>query len=310
VEWDHVPTLQKEMLKTEIAQLYELDPDPGVNSACVWLWRLKLQAGELPPVADSSSSRRWFDGPRGHRFIVVPPQGAVMLGSPEHELWREQDEAPHETSLHYSLAVASHEVTVAQFSAFGDSFGNRRYSPTPECPMNNVSWFDAAAYCRWLSEQDGVTEDQMCYPPVGEIGPGMKLPEDWQSRTGYRLPTPAEWEVACRAGVAATRFFGEGDALFAAYAVALPESDDRTWPAGSLKPNPWGLFDILGNIGEWCQPDVASGEAMVLPREMPRRGGDFGDAMQNVRAARLTAAPADALWGNTGFRVVRRMPEP
>ena len=76
------------------------------------------------------------------------------------------------------------------------------FARTDDCPVHEVSWYDAAAYCNWLSEQDGIPKAQWCYLPNehGQYAAGMKVAPDFLSRSGYRLPTAAEWEYACRAG--------------------------------------------------------------------------------------------------------------
>jgi formylglycine-generating enzyme required for sulfatase activity len=93
----------------------------------------------------------------------------------------------------------------------------------------------------------------MCYPPIDQIKEGMKLPEGYLQRTGYRLPTEAEWEYACRAGSTTSRYYGGGEELLGHYAWYLRNSSERSWPLGTLKPNDAGLFDSLGNTWDWTQ---------------------------------------------------------
>ena len=81
----------------------------------------------------------------------------------------------------------------------------------------------------------------------------MKIRADALGRTGYRLPTEAEWEYACRAGAVTSRYFGVNVDLLGQYAWYLATSQDHAWPCGSLLPNDLGLFDMLGNVYEWCQ---------------------------------------------------------
>ena len=110
------------------------------------------------------------------------------------------------------------------------------------------------AYCNWLSEQEGIPKDQWCYEPndKGEYAEGMKIPADFLQRTGYRLPTEAEWEYACRAGTTSAFGFGEPEELLDRYAWYISNSKNRMWPVGLLKPNGLGLFDMHGNAWEWC----------------------------------------------------------
>jgi formylglycine-generating enzyme required for sulfatase activity len=223
----------------------------------------------------------------------------------------------------HSFTISIEEVTIAQFLKFRKKDFNRRFSATDDSPANNVSWFEAAAYCRWLSEQAGLAEDQMCYPRASEIGPGMTVPGNWRERTGYRLPTEAEWEYACRGGVSASRNCGEGETLLPRYAWFLKNSDNQAQPVGQLKPNSFGIFDALGNVAERCHdemvpyradavtgPSTSARPDLVVPATAERalRGGNFGDVDQNIRSARRYANSVQDQWALIGFRVARTLP--
>src|SRR6185503_9607357 len=114
--------------------------------------------------------------------------------------------------------------------------------------------------------------EEMCYPPIKDIKPGMSLRPYMLSRSGYRVPTEAEWEYACRAGAVTSRFYGNADALLGKYAWFKDNAQDRSWPVGRLLPNDLGLFDVYGNATELCQeygeypketPDATSAERSV-----------------------------------------------
>jgi formylglycine-generating enzyme required for sulfatase activity len=123
-----------------------------------------------------------------------------------------------------------------------------------------VTWFEAAAYCNWLSQQEGIPEDQWCYEIPDEPGgirtwrfTNMKLKANYLSLTGYRLPTEAEWEYACRSDAATSRCYGETAELLTHYGWYFDNSPEQTQPVGTRKPNDWGLFDMHGNVWNWCQ---------------------------------------------------------
>ncbi len=189
-------------------------------------------------------------------MATLPGPVTFRMGAGEQEPGRESDEQAHTRTILRTFSIATKEVTAGQFLAFNPTFGHRKdniVSPDDDCPINVVLLLDAMKYCRWLSDREQISEDQMCYPPLGDIKPGVKPNPGYLSRTGYRLPTEAEMEYACRAGAVSSRSFGDDPELLPRYAWFTKNSDSRTWPPGRLLPNDYGLFDILGNVREWCQ---------------------------------------------------------
>jgi formylglycine-generating enzyme required for sulfatase activity len=166
----------------------------------------------------------------------------------------------HRERIGHDFAIATKEVTGEQFQRFLAANPrvqvkvHERTSPEPTCPMNSVSWYEVAGYCNWLSKQEGLPENQWCYTPndEGDYAEGMKLMSNPDERTGYRLPTEAEWEYSCRAGAVTEFSFGEPWELLEKYGWYNKNSRNRTQPVGRLKPSDLGLFDLHGNVWEWC----------------------------------------------------------
>jgi formylglycine-generating enzyme required for sulfatase activity len=305
-------------LSADAADLFARDESAAVHAAAEWLLR-RLDRPILPPVGD----RGLTGGPRsgwrvtaeGHTLVIIPGPAEFLIGSPEDEPRREPTEDRRPRRIDHAYAIGMHEVTVGQFKTFFE--GHRPagdVSPRPDCPVNRVSWFDAARYCRRLSEAEGVPEREMVYPPVDQIRPGMVLPADWPQRTGYRLPTEAEWEYACRAGTTTAYFFGTTDDGLSKYGWWAGNSDGRCGPVGSLRPNPFGLFDVLGNVTEWCfdrqlpYADAPAGDtAPAVPQSPGRvlRGGSYQHLPKDLRSAKRSAAIPQSAFSYQGFRVAR-----
>jgi formylglycine-generating enzyme required for sulfatase activity len=238
--------------------------------------------GPGPSARRAGSVRR---GPLGMTFVWVPA-GTFLMGSPPEEPQRRGDEVPHGVTLTRGFYLAAHPVTQARWQAVMKS------NPSPfagaDLPVQGVSWDDCQQFCLRLAEQEGGT---------------------------YRLPTEAEWEHACRAGSAAPFHFG------ASLDLDQANFDGRDGggtfrgtptPVGAFLPSAWGLYDMHGNVYEWCA-DVhgdypaghvsdpagpTQGDARVL------RGGSWFSAAWYCRSAyRYWADPATRD-GHIGFRIV------
>ena len=254
------------------------------------------------------------------------------MGSPPEEPERDSDEILHPQEIPNRFAIAVKEVTREQFHRFlrdNPQFDLNRndlgtYSPEVSGPRIFVTWFGAAAYCNWLSKMEGLPIDQWCYSPnaKGEYASGMTIPADFLRRTGYRLPTEAEWECACRAGASTSRYFGSSAALLERYAWYAKKLGDPPHPqrCGELLPNDLGLFDMLGNVSEWCQEAYVpyqlsgtygtGGEVTDGPESPPRahRGGGYDNRRRFARSADRTMGRLSDLAGDVGFRPARTMP--
>jgi serine/threonine protein kinase/formylglycine-generating enzyme required for sulfatase activity len=310
---------QRADLVKELRELYCTAPDAGLHSALEWLLRQWKQEDWLKQTqekwAQDEQDRcrrlerlqkdltrgnplpdpQWYVNSKGQTFIVIPGPRTFMMGACLGDAERLGDEKVHCQEIKYPFAIATKLVTVDEFKQFRKDFDyTRLYSPNNDCPANKVTWYMAAAYCNWLSDKEGL---QPCYEAKnGKYEEGMRLAPDYLSRTGYRLPTEAEWECACRAGTVTRRYYGESDELLGKYAWFVGNSNNRTWPGGRLKPNDWGLFDMLGNLVVWCQDPVLGpgGEgkhprsvSTVFDNEMRRaRGSAFGDVAVDTRAAK------------------------
>ncbi len=251
-------TAKRPALTARLLGWYRNEPDPGLHSAVDWLLRQKWgQAGELDRLDREfsgmglSTDRNWYVNTEGQTLAIIRDPGSFLMGSPPNEAGRSSDETQHLVRIGRSFAIATREVTDAEYQR--SRFSGQSTDPLRNAIPRLVDWYSAARYCNWLSQQEQIPEDQWCYPT--RIEQGMTLPSDSLERTGYRLPTEAEWEYACRAGTTTIRPHGSGALWLDRYVWCYETTggDYSGHPVGQLKPNDLGLFDILGNASEWVQ---------------------------------------------------------
>lgn len=334
--------------------LFREHPDPGIHSACEWALQRSESSelvsqclAELTP-AKLSSERSWFATPLGTTMAVF--RGLVEFRSGSE--WTDPDRLAHQlvnpvtgrvTStdqeplldriIDRDFAVGTKEVSLRDFLRFDASFHERvkqSTSVTMDHPANRVNWYLAAEYCNWLSRTEGIEPSQWCFIPNkdGRYAEGMTLAEDYLQRTGYRMPTEAEWEYVCRAGTATPRFFGYCTELMPQFVWFRDNSREKALiVSGTLKPNGFGMFDAFGNVIEWCVdpyegrpgpqtervPDRERGLTVDADAWRIMRGGHLYADANNIRASDLwTFRPlvADGHYGLRLARTINRSDQP
>lgn len=302
-------------------------PQPGIAAAA--------------PVAEMKPYVETIPG-SNVKFEMVPiPGGTYVRGSPESEDGRNEDEGPQHPIEIKPFWMGKYEVTWDEFDLFAEAdvlkdeveklkdrkleldgitrptppytdmtFGFGKYGYPAICMTHHA----AMEYCRWLSAKTG---------------------------KHYRLPTEAEWEYACRAGAKTAYFFGDDPEKLGEYAWFLDNSDGKPHPVGKKKPNPWGLYDIHGNVSEWCLDHYDKSAYRKLPGDRPTlnpfvaptdrrfphvvRGGSWDEEAAACRCAARRASHREwlrqdpqrpqSIWWLTegvfvGFRIVRPLDDP
>jgi formylglycine-generating enzyme required for sulfatase activity len=176
--------------------------------------------------------------------MVAIPAGTFLMGSPEDEEGRDDNEGPVHEAWISAFACMRFPVTRRLYQAVLGEDPGRPSGEADERPVNNVSWHDAIRFCNRLSEREGLT---LCYT-IDENG-GVS----WdRTADGYRLLTEAEWEYACRAGTQTRWSCGDDEKDLERYAWFAANAKDAPQPVGQKEANRWGLYDMHGNVREWC----------------------------------------------------------
>jgi formylglycine-generating enzyme required for sulfatase activity len=236
------------------------------------------------------------------------------MGSPDDEPGHNPDEALHEVVLTRPFFIQTHELTQETWAALVPV--NPSEHKGPKLPVNRASWFDAVMYANLRSERDGLTPYYAIEGARGRVGADLRadavtIPDT--DGPGWRLPTEAEWEYACRAGsdTLETPRYGplREIAWYGANARRAPQ------PVGQLQPNAWGLYDMLGNVWEWVwdrhAPHMTKkardplGPAKGAFRVY--RGSCFSSDAAVCRAANRGNALPDRRLPSVGFRLARNL---
>jgi formylglycine-generating enzyme required for sulfatase activity len=257
------------------------------------------QASPLPTVTTKSGAE-----------MVLIPAASFEMGSrhggadeqPVHKVWVD------------SFLMDRREVTQALYEKVGrlEALPNPSHFKGQDLPVEQVTWPQAARFCNARSRFEGL---RPCY---NEDTGACDFNAD-----GYRLPTEAEWEYACRAGTTTDYSFGNEARKLGDCAWLADNAGKKTHPVGEKKANPWGLFDMHGNVAEWCQDVYDKSYYQASPDRNPRgpaegkeyvlRGGSWKSAAAALRSSyRLGENPgfSDACLARDaiGFRCVRRAP--
>jgi len=254
----------------------------GFKTKTLWV---NLSAGEdknidirLSPVSTPKSVGK-ITNSLGMQFVYIQP-GTFMMGSPPSEPGRDSDERQHRVTLTKGFYMQTTEVTQGQWRAVMGNNPSNFKNCGNDCPVEQISWNDSQTFIQKLNRKEGTYR--------------------------YRLPTEAQWEYAARAGSKKGFCFGDDARKLGQYAWSWYNSKTSPNPVAQKKPNDWGLYDIHGNVYEWCQDwkgsyptgpvtdptGPSSGSSRVL------RGGSWVSKVVNARNFRL----ANRNGGKPGLR--------
>jgi formylglycine-generating enzyme required for sulfatase activity len=260
------------------------------------------------------------------RFLPIEP-GVFQMGSAEYQSKLCcYTEKVHKVELTHPFLMGETEVTQAQWEQVTGKRPSKDKKCGPECPVENITWLDAVNFANALSAREGLRPAYLV----------QRKRVRWDKTSdGYRLPTEAEWEFAAKAGQN-TKYIGSDKVSLVSWSRSKPSSDEvmddlrkngleysskrvhnayHKHPVAKLQPNAWGMFDMGGNVYEWCWDWFArySGDAVdpsgpMDGEERVQRGGFYRGDRVRIRAAWRDSSPPKKRFGGVGVRLVRNMP--
>ena len=223
----------------------------------------------------------------GMEFVLIPPGSFRMGGDKKLEQAEDHETPRHPANISQAFFMGKYAATQAQWSEIRNTTPGEFKDDMR--PVEGVSWHDVQTFIQKLNAKESTNQ--------------------------YRLPTEAEWEYAARAESHSAYFFGNETSKLSQYAWYRNNSGGQTHPVGQLKPNAWGLFDMLGNVHEWCQDwfdrkyysqspsNDPAGPSSGLARAL--RGGDWGSDDWYCRCASRSLSSPDRRSSRLGFRLIR-----
>jgi formylglycine-generating enzyme required for sulfatase activity len=344
---EEIPASDRDRLQQELIDWYRTDPSSALHSATGWLlmrWQLAELVDDFdhtPHSADFDPKREWFNVQVGEPIgagmsvkMIRFPAGEFLMGSPPTETDRQNQETQHRVRLTRGFAMGHRPVSRALYARFlSDVRGAaaaeaylasvQEMAPTPTHPAVAINWYDAVLFMRWLTVEMGMGESDQCYADPATLtldGNGHPVDRQWPfdpQRKGFRLPTEAEWEYACRAGTVTAFSFGSDQSLAGDYGWMQSNSAGSSHPSLKLKPTGRGLVSMHGNAAEWCHDWLGfiPGGTGVDPigagggpcRAI--RGGSYLSVAALARSASRAGLPPEFAAPDTGIRLVCTVPE-